>query len=106
MSLQTGSQVGEPAVDAEHAAKSVVTGPEPASEFNIGNLSRRMRLLLVTCLTVDAAILLWLAVWDATLTRTAWDLSGTALLSGSASHAGWLPRGYSDARRTRFSPRW
>lgn len=46
----------------------------------IPDVSRRSRILLLGCLILDAALIGWLAVWDATLTRSAWDLIGTVLL--------------------------
>ena len=53
---------------------------EPHHTFTLGDLRPRIRALLVLCVALDGAIVLWLAVWNATLTQNAWDLLGTALL--------------------------
>lgn len=54
----------------------------PQAETTAGVLSRPGRALLLTWLTIEAGVILWLAIWDATLTRSAWDLLGAALLLG------------------------
>lgn len=51
-------------------------------ETPLGVRPRVTEALLLICLTVQTAVVLWLAVWDATLTRSAWDLLGAALLLG------------------------
>lgn len=80
MSLQIDTPAGDSA-----AHKNGDGPPEPQSdpaEIAVGGLSRPTVVLLLVWLTVNAAVVLWLAVWDATLTRSAWDLLGAALLLG------------------------
>lgn len=70
---------------AEDSAGKNGDGPEQQSapvETGVAGLPGRVRWLLLSCLTVNAVVVLWLAVWDATLTRSAWDLLGAALLLG------------------------
>lgn len=50
----------------------------PASA--LGHMRRRTRKLLLAWLGITAAIVLGLAMWNASLTQSSWDLLGTALL--------------------------
>lgn len=80
MSLQIDSPAGDSA-----AGKNGDGSPEQQSaqaETAVASLSRPAQGLLLSWLTVNAVVVLWLAVWDATLTRSAWDLLGAALLLG------------------------
>lgn len=76
-------QIDSPAEDSA-AGKNGDGPPEPhsAQETAVAGLTGPARGLLLTCLAVNAVVILWLAVWDATLTRSGWDLLGTALLLG------------------------
>ncbi|MDF3337197.1 hypothetical protein P3H80_07190 [Mycolicibacterium septicum] len=77
-------QIDSPAEDSA-AGKNGDGPPEQQSapvETAVASLSRPAQRLLLSWLTVNAVVVLWLAVWDATLTRSAWDLLGAALLLG------------------------
>lgn len=52
----------------------------PVSALN--HMTRRTRMLLLAWLAITAAIALALAMWNASLTQSSWDLVGTALLLG------------------------
>ncbi len=77
-------QIESPAEDSAAGNDGGGSPDEQASHVatTIGGLSRPGRALLLSWLTVNAVVVLWLAVWDATLTRSAWDLLGAALLFG------------------------
>lgn len=55
------------------------SGGDHAAE--LGDVPRSLRILLAGWVGADAALIIGLAVRNATLTSTAWDLIGTALLS-------------------------
>src|SRR5579875_1714756 len=69
---------GHRATDDHEAVEGQAS--EPA--VTVRSLRRPLGILLVCWIGVDAAIVLALAVWNATLTTTAWDLIGSALLLG------------------------
>jgi hypothetical protein len=48
---------------------------------DLAGVPRSLRVLLAGWVGADAALIIGLAFWNATLTSTAWDLIGTALLS-------------------------
>ncbi|OBF22211.1 hypothetical protein [Mycobacterium sp. ACS4331] len=52
------------------------------TEFGIGDLSRPLRGLLIVWVGLCTAVVLWLAIENATLTTEVWDLIGTVLLFG------------------------
>ncbi|GBE63574.1 hypothetical protein MFM001_00360 [Mycobacterium sp. MFM001] len=70
--------------DGHHATDDHVAVGGQASEpdVTVRSLRRSLRILLACWIGVDAAIVLALAVWNATLTSSAWDLIGSALLLG------------------------
>lgn len=55
----------------------------PAGDHSadLAGVPRSLRVLLAGWVGADAALIIGLAFWNATLTSTAWDLIGTALLS-------------------------
>ncbi|WP_454789008.1 hypothetical protein [Mycolicibacterium lutetiense] len=77
-------QIESPADDSAAGKNGDGPSEEQTSqvETSVAGLTKPARVLLIACLTVDAAVVLSLAVWDATLTRSAWDLLGAALLFG------------------------
>lgn len=62
----------EPAVAAQPS--------EP--DVTVGSLPKSLRILLACWVGINAGLVVALAVWNATLTTSAWDLIGTALLLG------------------------
>lgn len=59
-----------------------VAGQRSEPDVTVGSLPRSLRILLAGWIGIDAALVLALAVWNARLTTTAWDLIGSALLLG------------------------
>ncbi|MCV7402485.1 hypothetical protein H7K24_20300 [Mycobacterium fragae] len=60
-----------------------VVGGQPAGpDFTVASMPRSLRIVLACWVGIDAATVFGLAVWNATLTSSAWDLIGSALLLG------------------------
>lgn len=80
MEIKIQSPFGGTASIAKHDPDPSPGEDQPPPPFTLGDLGWRVRTLLVSCVAVDGAVVLWLATWNATLTQTVWDLVGTALL--------------------------
>lgn len=78
MKLKLETHLGR---DGDQATEDHEAVGEQAAEPDV-SLRRSLRILLACWIGVDAAIVIPLAVWNATLTTAAWDLIGTALLLG------------------------
>ncbi|MEZ0363963.1 hypothetical protein ACAG26_09730 [Mycobacterium sp. pUA109] len=66
-----------PVVEVDH--HEAAGGEQPS---DLGGVPKSRRILLACWIGTNAAVIIGLAVRNATLTSTAWDLIGTALLSG------------------------
>ncbi|BBZ10948.1 hypothetical protein [Mycobacterium branderi] len=82
MKLKLETQLGRDGHQATEGHESAVEEQASPPDLTVRNLPKSLRILLACWVGVDAAIVLALAVWNATLTTSAWDLIGSALLLG------------------------
>ena len=80
VTLQAQVGNGDAPADADHPP--AIGGPSSGSDFNVGSIPRSLRVLLASYVGIAAALVTWLSIWNATLTRSVWDLFGLALLIG------------------------
>jgi hypothetical protein len=82
MKIKPGAYLGGNDDRATDDREPAVKGRASDPDFAVGSMPRWLRIALVCWVGIDAAIVIGLAIWNARLTSSAWDLIGSALLLG------------------------
>jgi hypothetical protein len=82
MKVKLGAHLGGDDHRGTDDHEQVVGGQASGPDFTVASMPRALRMVLACWVGIDAAIVIGLAVWNATLTSSAWDLIGSALLLG------------------------